>query len=238
MSPGRTREAIRRCDDALSRLEGLVVTLLLLAMIGVAAGQALWFNLAERGVGWAARILEASAWADPFLQKGTLWLAFLGASLATHDNKHFAIDLVTKIVPLPAARALLRVGSFGAGVVSLVLAAVFFHACLASDATVPFEYERLTADGRQHVCDIQAPLGAGAEQPRALCALRAALASLGAPVSTFAGAAQLIVPLMLVVIGLRLLARALGAIDTRREPASAGELDVAHSTRASNWWER
>jgi TRAP-type C4-dicarboxylate transport system permease small subunit len=230
VTPGRAREAFRRCDDALSRVEGLVVTVLLLAMIGVAAGQALWFNLAERGVGWAARILEASAWADPFLQKGTLWLAFLGASLATHDNKHFAIDLLTKIVPVPAARAMLRVGSLGAGLVSLVLAAVFFHASLASDATVPFEYERLTPEGREHVCDLRS--ASEPEQPRALCALRGALAAVGAPVSTFAGAAQLIVPLMLVVIGLRLLARAAGPIDSRREPSGPGEPDAVQPTKA------
>jgi hypothetical protein len=229
----RALHAIRRCDDALSRLEGLAVTVLLLAMIGVAAGQALWFNLAERGVGWAARILEASAWTDPFLQKGTLWVAFLGASLATRDNKHFAIDLVTKIVPANAARVMLRLGALGAGVVSLVLAAVFFHASLASDATVPFEYERLTAEGRRHVCDVQAAPGDGAEQPMALCALRAALAAVGAPISSFAGAAQLIVPIMLVVIGLRLLGRAAGALDSGRGPADSAESGLAPTTRAS-----
>lgn len=223
MTGRRALRAVRRCDDALYQLEGLVVTFLLLAMIGVAAGQALWFNLAERGVGWAARLLEASAWADPFLQKGTLWLAFLGASLATHDGKHLAIDLVTKLGSARTARAMLRVGALGAGVVSLALAVVFFHASVASDATVPFEYERLSADGRQHVCDVQA--APGSELPQALCALRAALAALGVPIATFAGAAQLIVPLMLVVIGLRLLGRAAGALGA--EPGAGGEPDIS-----------
>lgn len=231
MTQRRALRAIQRCDDALSLVEGLAVTVLLLAMIGVAAGQALWFNLAERGVGWAARILEASAWADPFLQKGTLWVAFLGASLATRDNKHFAIDLVTKIVPANASRVMLRVGALGAGVVSLVLAAVFFHASLASDATIPFEYERLTAEGRGHVCDVQAL--PGAEQPRTLCALRAALAAVGAPISSFAGAAQLIVPVMLVVIGLRLLGRATGALDSGRGRGEDAESGLAPTTRIS-----
>lgn len=227
----RALRIIQRCDDALARVEGLVVTVLLLVMIGVAAGQALWFNLAERGVGWAARSLEASAWADPFLQKGTLWLAFLGASLATHDNKHLAIDVVTKLLPAKAGRAMLRVAALGSGVVSLVLAAVFFRASLASDATVPFEYERLTADGRQHVCDTQAL--PGPERPQALCALRAALGAVGAPVATFAGAAQLIAPLMLVVIGLRLLGRAAGTLGSGREPGADGDPEIAHTTRAS-----
>jgi TRAP-type C4-dicarboxylate transport system permease small subunit len=219
--PQQTLLTIRRWDAGIARIEGYVVTILLLAMIAVAAGQALWFNLAERGVDWAARILEASAWADPFLQKGTLWLAFLGASLATHEDKHFAIDLVTKVVPAGAARVMLRSASFGAGLVSLALAAVFYHACVASDATVPFEYERLTPDGRQHVCDVAQAADDGAARPALLCELRAALAFARIPVSTGAGAAQLIVPSMLVVIGLRLLARSAGLLATRRESSDA-----------------
>jgi TRAP-type C4-dicarboxylate transport system permease small subunit len=219
--PQRTFPMIRRLDAGLSRIEGLVVTILLLAMIGVAAGQALWFNLAERGVDWARRILEATAWADPFLQKGTLWLAFLGASLATHEDRHFAIDLLTKVVPARVGRGMLRAASLGAGLVSLALAAVFFHACLASDATVPFEYERLTVDGRQHVCDVASAADDGASRPELVCGLRAALAFAGAPISTGAGAAQLIVPLMFVIIGLRLLARSAGLIGGSREAESA-----------------
>jgi len=101
----RVLQAIQRWDVALSRVERQIVTLLLLGMIAVASFQALWFNLAERGVGWAARILEAGAWADRFLQKGTLCLAFLGASLATHEGRHFSIDLVTRVVPKRVARA-------------------------------------------------------------------------------------------------------------------------------------
>jgi TRAP-type C4-dicarboxylate transport system permease small subunit len=226
--------AIQRWDSVLSQIEGHVVTALLLVMIGVAAGQALWFNLAERGVHWAARILEASAWVDPFLQKGTLWLAFLGASLATHEDRHFSIDLLTKIVPERMARVMLRAAALGAGLVSLALAAVFFHACLASDATVPFEYERLTVDGRQHVCDVARGAEGGVDRPELLCGLRAALALAGAPVSTVAGASQLIAPLALAIIGVRLLARAAGVLESRREPRGASEAGVgAEKTRAT-----
>jgi TRAP-type C4-dicarboxylate transport system permease small subunit len=231
---GRTRETIRRWDDALAQLEGLIATLLFLAMIVVAVGQALCFNLAERGVTWASRMLEASAWADPFLQKGTLWLAFLGASLATHDDKHLAIDLITKVVPARVAPAILRAAALGAGVVSLALAPVFFHASLASDATIPFEFERLTANGRFHVCDIAETPGGGGGRPLLLCSVRGALGSLGAPISSLAGAAQLIVPVMFVVIGLRLLARAAGVLDAGRERAAAREPHESDPVKASS----
>jgi hypothetical protein len=51
-------------------------------------------------------------------------------------------------------------------------------------------------------------------------------------VSTGAGAAQLIVPLMLVIIGLRLLARAAGLVGGRRETESAREDGVDSAGRA------
>lgn len=210
-------QTLQRWDVALARVEGHVVTLLLLVMIAVAALQALWFNLAEGGVGWAARILQASAWADRFLQRGTLCLAFLGASLATHEGKHFSIDLVTRVVPERVARVLLRAGALGAGVVSLALALVFFEASLASDATVPFEYERLTALGRQHVCDVAA---ADAARPQLLCGLRAALGAAGVSVSTLGGVTLLLVPVMLVVIGLRLFARGAGLVAPSKAASS------------------
>jgi TRAP-type C4-dicarboxylate transport system permease small subunit len=216
----RTRQTIRRWDDGLARFEGHAVTLLMLALIGVAACQALWFNLAERGVSWAARALQASAWADPFLHEGTLCVAFLGASLATHADRHFAIDLATRLAPERVARGMLRAGALGAALVSFALCAVFFEASLASDATVPFEYEHLTVGGRQHVCDAA---GAADGAPLGLCGLRAALAWGGVPVSTFAGAAQLVVPLALAIIGLRLLARAAGLLALARDRSRSAD---------------
>jgi hypothetical protein len=55
-----------------------------------------------------------------------------------------------------------------------------------------------------------------------LCALRAGLSALGVPVSSGAGIAQLIAPLMFVLIGVRLLGRGL-RLALFGPPPSAGE---------------
>jgi TRAP-type C4-dicarboxylate transport system permease small subunit len=198
---------LRAFDAKLALLEGYLATCLLLSMILIASLQALLFNVAQRGIGWAGGGLAAMSWADTFLQKGTLALAFIGASLATHDDKHIAIDALVRIASGRTAATLRLVAALGSGIVACALALVFYRASVASDATVPFEYEMLTAQGRAHVCDVaSAELGAAA-RPAALCALRSALAALGVPISTGAGAAQLVAPLMLAIIGLRLLGR-------------------------------
>jgi TRAP-type C4-dicarboxylate transport system permease small subunit len=203
---------LRAFDAKLAILEGYLATSILLAMILIASLQALLFNVAQRGSSWASSGLAAMSWADTFLQKGTLALAFLGASLATHDDKHIAIDALVRVASRRTAAALRLVACLGSGVVACALALVFYRASVASDATVPFEYEILTAHGRAHICDIAAAELGALARPRALCALRSAFAALGVPVSTAAGATQLIAPLMLVVIGLRLLFRAAGLV--------------------------
>lgn len=177
-------------------------------MVLVASLQALFFNIAEHKVAWAQAVLDNLSWADAFLQKGTLWLAFLGASLATHHDKHIAIDVFAKLMR-PRVRAAMRAfACVGAGVIAFVLASVFYEACVVADASVPFDYEVLTSQGPAHVCDAPVAELGDASRPFVLCALRAALGAVGVPVSSGGGVAQLITPLAFVIIGLRLLARA------------------------------
>jgi TRAP-type C4-dicarboxylate transport system permease small subunit len=172
-------KALERFDQGVARVEGAIAVLVLLSMVVVASLQALFFNIAERDVGWAQAALEAMSWADVFLQKGTLWIAFLGASLATQKDKHIAIDLLPRLAS-PKVSAVLRVvSSLGAGITALVLAKVFFDACLIADQAVPFEYEALTPTGQVHVCDAPADVAARMGRPGLLCALRAGLGALG-----------------------------------------------------------
>lgn len=203
-------KALRRFDEHMFRVEGVIVTVVLLAMVVVASLQAFFFNVAERGVGWAAASLEAMSWADTFLQKGTLWLAFVGASLATHDDKHIAIDVLTKVTSPRVGATMRAVAALASGVIAFVLARVFYDACLASDAAVPFDLELLTNDGAKHVCDVTAAELGNDARPGILCALRGGLAAVGIPVASGAGIAQLIVPVMFLVIGARLVARGVG----------------------------
>ena len=75
---------LRRFDDGFARGESVLAAIVLLAMIFVAAAQALLFNIAGHDVAWAHAALDSFSWADEFLQKGTLWLAFLGATITPY----------------------------------------------------------------------------------------------------------------------------------------------------------
>lgn len=203
-------EALRRFDERLARVEGAIAVAVLLGMVLVASAQALFFNIADRGVGWARTVLDNMSWADVFLQKCTLWVAFLGASLATHKDKHIGIDLLPRLAA-PRVGAIVRaVGCVGAGLIAFVLARVFFEACVIADQAIPFDYERLTPAGSVHVCDAPAEAVGPGGRPSVLCAMRSALGVVGVPVSTGEGIAQMIAPFMFVAIGIRLLARAAG----------------------------
>lgn len=203
---------IRRLDEGVARVEGGVAVAVLLAMVLVASAQALFFNVAEHDVAWARAALDGISWADTFLQKGTLWLAFIGASLATHQDKHIAIDVLPKLSSPRKAASMRAVAALGSGVMALVLGWVFYQACLVADAAVPFEYELLTSDGPAHVCDVAASDLQGADRPAVFCALRAGFGFLGVPLSSGAGMAQLIAPLMFLAIGVRLLARCVSLV--------------------------
>jgi TRAP-type C4-dicarboxylate transport system permease small subunit len=229
---GDFRAGLRRLDAGVAKVEGVIVVALLLSMVLVASAQALAFNVAQRGVESAQAALDALSWADVFLQKGTLWLAFLGASLATHGDRHISLDLLPRLVA-PRLRAALRAfASLGAGLAALALAVAFHQACRVADMAVPFDYEVLGAAGPLHVCDATAADLSGSQRPALVCALRAALASVGVEVSSGAGIAQLIAPLTLIVIALRLLARSLAAARVAWHEPPASPPSAAGSERA------
>lgn len=214
-------DRLRQWDRALARAEAWGATGVLLAIVLAASAQALFFNLANRGLGFAATMLEATSWVDTFAQKGTLILAFLGASLATHEDKHFSIDVLPALAPRRVGTAMRVVAALASGVVAFLLAFVFYRAGVESDATVPFAYEVLTPSGAAHVCDAPAQWLGHAARPSLLCALRAGLAFFHVPVSSGGGIAQLLAPIMLVVIGIRLIGRAIAKAAGIAEPATA-----------------
>lgn len=77
---------IKVISRILSKLEGSLVVLLLGFMIVLAFLQVILRNLFATGF----------LWGDPFLRHLVLWIGFLGASLATQQEKHINLDLVTR----------------------------------------------------------------------------------------------------------------------------------------------
>ncbi len=207
----------QRIDDGVARIEGAIAVFVLLSMVFVASAQALFFNIAQQNVEWAVSVVESLSWVDIFLQKGTLWLAFVGASMATHEEKHIALDVVQKLAPPSVALGMRRFASFGAGIIALLLAWVFLEACSVADAAVPFEYELLGNNGPIHLCDAAAAELGDASVPSVLCLFRALLAGVGVTVTSGGGVAQLIAPVMLFSIGVRLVVRSV--LGGHRAPA-------------------
>lgn len=73
----------------LLRAENLILLVLLLAMVLVAVLQIVLRNLVGGGL----------LWADAFTRTSVLWLALLGAMLASRRQQHIAIDVLAQRVP-------------------------------------------------------------------------------------------------------------------------------------------
>ncbi len=70
------------------RAEDALLAILLTAMIILASTQILLRNLFDFGF----------VWIDPLLRVLVLWLGLLGATVATRNNKHISIDLLSRFL--------------------------------------------------------------------------------------------------------------------------------------------
>ena len=77
---------MRSWIDRLHRAEDGLLAILLAVMIVLAGTQILLRNLFDSGF----------VWIDPLLRVLVLWLALIGATVATRHNKHIRIDLLSR----------------------------------------------------------------------------------------------------------------------------------------------
>ena len=78
-----------KLNDALEKVESFLLTSILIAMIGLAFGQVVLRNFFHTGI----------TWGDPLVRYLVLWVGFIGASVATKENGHLAMDLVSRFLP-------------------------------------------------------------------------------------------------------------------------------------------
>ena len=205
---------IRNIDKGLARGEAAIAATVLLLMIAVAAAQAALRNLTNLDFDWANLALEHMEWADSFLQKGTLWLAFFGASLSTYDERHIGIDVLPRIAP-PRGKQLIRaIVSTFAAITCFYLGRVFWLSVLNNALEIPLEYSVLgVSDEMIHICEAPVALLAetGLSRPGIFCAVRSVLGVFGAEMSTPDVALQLIVPAMFIFMAVRFILRAAAA---------------------------
>ena len=230
-------EQLRRLDRAWARAEGWLTVLVLILMVLVAGFAAGVRNLTRFDIGWANQMLTNMEWADSLLRKGTLWLAFLGASLATHTHKHINIDILLRLAPARAKYTMLAFGALVAGLITIGLVISFSSAVYLNLTERPLEYELLGDNGPIHVCDAtdeQISQVEDVERPTLFCMARSFLAMFSVPAETPGAAFQLIVPLMLAVMSLRLIGQGLAnAAIVMGGPEAIAEAEAEEARRVA-----
>jgi TRAP-type C4-dicarboxylate transport system permease small subunit len=201
-------DTLRRLDRGWARVEGWLIVAVLILMVLVAGFAAGIRNLTLFDISWANRLLNDMDWADSLLRKGTLWLAFIGASLATYERKHINIDIVMRLVSPKAKFTMMAICALSAGLITLALTYSFSSAVYLNLTERPVEYELLGDHGSMHVCDAtdaQLKNLVDFEKPTMFCIARTVLSVFAVPAETPGAAFQLIVPFTLFVMALRFL---------------------------------
>ncbi len=70
-------------------LEDAIIVLVLLGMVALAVVQIVMRNLAD----------TSFVWIDPLLQNAVLWIAMLGAMIASRNDSHIRIDILSEYLP-------------------------------------------------------------------------------------------------------------------------------------------
>jgi len=96
----------------LHRTEEAIIALLLAAMVLLAGTQIFMRNLLDSGI----------AWGDPLLRIMVLWVGLLGAMLATRQNKHIRIDILSRYLTAAWKRFSAVVSELFSGVICALLA--------------------------------------------------------------------------------------------------------------------
>lgn len=164
------RTVINLIDRYLAYLENSVIVLLVTVMV-LGSFLQIVLRLAVDG---------GFLWGDIFLRHLVLWIGFIGASLATRDDKHISIDVLSRITPatvMPYIRIVVN------------LATIFVCVVLSDAAWTFVEYEIeaetiLFNDVPAWIFQIIMPIGFG------LIAFRLALKTLMLILSLISGEAD------------------------------------------------
>jgi TRAP-type C4-dicarboxylate transport system permease small subunit len=107
---------LKSLDRALTRAEEIVLITLLSIMVVMSFLQVVLRNVFSSGI----------LWADILLRHILLWLGFLGAAIATSENRHINIDALRRFLS-PRIRTIMEVVTdlFAAGICLLLASAAW-----------------------------------------------------------------------------------------------------------------
>ena len=107
-----------RLDTKISRVEQVLVTILLTTMILMAFFQIVLRNFFDTGISWG----------DSLVRYLVVWVGFIGAAIATKERKHINIDVISRWLTGPANNYIKLISHLFSAVICglLTLAAVKF----------------------------------------------------------------------------------------------------------------
>ena len=138
---------ISRLINLVLRIEDALLAVLLTAMIGIAAGQVLLRNLLDDGFFWG----------DSAVRVAVLWIAMLGAMVASRRDEHIRIDIAGRYLPETLKKYVDRLVCLATCVLLMIFT---WH----SIDFVRYEYEDGTlafAFVPAWLCEVIIPVGAG-----------------------------------------------------------------------------
>jgi TRAP-type C4-dicarboxylate transport system permease small subunit len=83
------KKTLKFIDNSLALVENSLIVLIVAIMVVMSFLQVFLRNFFDYGI----------LWGDIFLRHMVLWVGFIGASLATRDEKHINIDVLGRISP-------------------------------------------------------------------------------------------------------------------------------------------
>lgn len=79
---------IQKLNSFVAQLESWIMVFIVLVMVVLSFAQVVLRNVFDHGI----------LWGDIFLRHLVLWVGFIGASLATRDEKHINIDVFSRLM--------------------------------------------------------------------------------------------------------------------------------------------
>lgn len=105
---------LRKLDDWFGKIQNGLLTIILVAMIVLAFSQVILRNFFNTGLSWG----------DAVVRHLVLWVGFIGASVATKEHGHLAMDLVSRFMP----EKFKKMTSFFIHLASAIVCAFLTHA--------------------------------------------------------------------------------------------------------------
>jgi len=79
---------LQKLNSYIARFESWLLVIIVLCMVLLSFAQVVLRNIFDQGI----------LWGDIFLRHLVLWVGFIGASIATRENKHINIDVFNRLM--------------------------------------------------------------------------------------------------------------------------------------------